>query len=173
MTPKLRFDQSKIIEIASRYEYSNSEDDLLNLRPKIRKRGYLKSEELMKISYWKAPRSSMHVLGNSSNYIEEITAFAFSAQEERSRIEILTLLTGVSWPSASVILHFYHTDPYPIIDFRALWSANLNIPGTYNFMKWWNYVVFCRLIAKEEHVDMRTLDRALWQYSKENQKTNQ
>ena len=169
MKPKIRFKEGKIKEFASRYEYSNSEIELVDLRSKVNSRGYLTKGELKKIAYWKAPRSSGHVINNSEEYIQEITAFALSASNERSRIEILTLLDGVSWPTASVILHFCHTDPYPIIDFRSLWSVNLEVPSQYGFELWWFYTECCRKIAQRNHVDMRTLDRALWQYSKENQ----
>jgi hypothetical protein len=39
----------------------------------------------------------------------------------------------------------------------------------YEFSFWWEYTQFCRKLAAEAGVSMRTLDRALWQYSKENQ----
>lgn len=87
----------------------------------------------------------------------------------RARIEALNLLDGVAWPTASVILHLFHSDPYPILDYRALWSLSLEQPTQYNFPFWWGYVEFCRGIAESANVDMRTLDKALWQYSKENQ----
>ena len=96
---------------------------------------------------------------------------AFAATEERSRIELLTLLDGVSWPTASVILHLFHQDRYPLLDFRALWSIGLDVPSQYSFAFWWSYVEFCREVAQRNAIDMRTLDRALWQYSKENQKS--
>ena len=99
----------------------------------------------------------------------EITSFALAAQCERSRIESLTLLDGVGWPMASVILHVFHADPYPILDYRALWSVSLPVPAPYSFAFWQRYVAFCRDIATTAGVDMRALDRALWQYSKENQ----
>ena len=47
--------------------------------------------------------------------VEDITRIALSTNSERLRIESLTLLDGVSWPSASVLLHFGHKDPYPIL----------------------------------------------------------
>jgi hypothetical protein len=75
----------------------------------------------------------------------------------------------VQWPTASVILHFFHRDPYPIIDFRALWTVSMEVPGQYNFEFWWQYVVFCRDLATKSSLNMRMLDLALWQYSKENQ----
>jgi len=111
MKSKLRLEESQINDIASRYEYANGEDEIIRLQPKIKKKGFLTAEELYKIAYWKSPRSSGHVSNNRDDYAQEITGFAFGAKNERSRIEVLTLLTGVSMPTASVILHFFHRDP--------------------------------------------------------------
>jgi len=72
---------------------------------------------------------SGHVEDNPEEYVKEITAFALGATTERSRIEVLTNLDGVRWPTASVILHFFHKEPYPIMDFRALWSVSLDVPA--------------------------------------------
>jgi hypothetical protein len=33
----------------------------------------------------------------------------------------------------------------------------------YNFEFWWEYTLFCRELAQEAKVNMRELDRALWQ----------
>jgi hypothetical protein len=104
---------------------------------------------------------------NQANYVQEVTSIALAAPSERVRIETLTILDGVSWPTASVILHFFHRSRYPILDFRALWSVKLKPPSQYGFDYWWSYVQYCRKLASANHVDMRTLDRALWQYSKE------
>jgi len=169
MKPKLRFRANRIQEIASRYDYSINEDKLTELRPKVQTRGYLLKKELQKIAHWKAPRSSGYVKTSSDDYVHEITGLSLKARNERIRIEILTLLDGVSWPTASVILHFSHSDPYPIIDFRALWSVSLEVPSQYGFKLWWCYTEFGRTIVQKNNVDMRTLDKALWQYSKENQ----
>jgi hypothetical protein len=40
---------------------------------------------------------------------------------------------------------------------------------THTFGLWWPYVEHCRRVAHENSVSMRVLDRALWQYSNENQ----
>jgi hypothetical protein len=109
------------------------------------------------------------VLSNSDTFVEEVTAFAFAAKDERARVESLTLLDGVLWPTASVILHLFHSDPYPIMDFRALWSLSADVPDQYCFSFWWDYVGECRLLRSRCGTDMRTLDRALWQFSKQNQ----
>lgn len=106
---------------------------------------------------------------NSDSFIKEITKIALTSEEERVRIEALTLLNGVQWPTASVVLHFFHKDPYPIIDFRALWTISMDTPNCYAFGLWWEYVEYCRNLAARAKMSMRELDQALWQYSKENQ----
>lgn len=167
---RLRFPESEIEQVAQRYEYGRDETALIELRSKVQRLGYLDKEELMQVARWKAPRSSGHVEGNENSYVKEITSWAFRATNERSRVEVLTVLDGVRWPSASVILHLFHKQPYPILDFRALWSVGLEVPKQYSFSFWWPYVLFCREVASRNHIDMRTFDQALWQYSKENQK---
>ena len=166
---KLRFPESEIISWAQEYEYPREENILVELQNDIQKAGYLTKDQLRLIACWKAPRSAGHIEKNQDKYVKEITSWSFSAHQERSRIEVLTLLNGVMWPTASVILHLFHKEPYPILDFRALWSAGMVVPKQYSFPFWWKYVQFCRTTAQKSSVDMRTLDRALWQYSKVNQ----
>ncbi|UQN08815.1 hypothetical protein [Deinococcus sp. QL22] len=122
-----------------------------------------------RLSRWKSPRSAPLIQRNDEAYVQEITRFALTTPLERARIEALTLLSGVAWPTASVILHLYHLERYPILDFRALWSVQADLKHAYDFGFWMAYVEFCRVQADEANVDMRTLDRALWQYSKEKQ----
>jgi len=167
---KLRFKESEIHQIAERYTYPYEETKLLSLRKVVLSKGYLSKDQLRLVAKWKAPRSAGHVEKNTDKYVKEITAFSFTAKDERARIESLTILDGVSWPTASVILHLFHKEKYPILDFRVLWSVTIGVPTQYSFPFWWPYVEFCRDIAKRNNVDMRTLDRAMWQYSKENQK---
>lgn len=169
MGPRLKFNQSQIQELAERYNYPLSELDLMRLKKTILSRGYLTKNDLKRVAFWKAPRSSGNADKNPEHYVEEVTGFALDTQSERARIESLTILDGVGWPTASVILHLFHRDPYPILDFRTLWSLSLYVPTQYTFNFWWPYVDFCRGLATEADVDMRTLDRALWQYSRENQ----
>ena len=169
MKPKLRFPARLIQDIAARYKDSIRDEEIMALKPGVLKRGYLLKTELSRVAYWKAPRSSGQVNRNSDEYVEEVTGFALRTTTERARVEILRILDGVSWPTGSVILHFFHQDPYPIIDYRALWSVSLEVPKQYTFDFWMMYVDFCRQLAESTGLDMRTLDRALWQYSKENQ----
>lgn len=167
--PELRFGLADITGIARRYPCPVLETGLMELRPEVLQRGHLTKSELQSIAQWKAPRSARHAARDTDEHVIEITRLALAAECERTRIEVLTLLDGVSWPTASAILHLFHRAPYPILDFRALWSVSLGVPTQYSFGFWWPYVEFCRDAAREAGVDMRTLDRALWQYSKESQ----
>ncbi len=166
---KLRFAESKIKHYAARYSYGRNENELLALREVVQVTGHLTKAQLRLLAQWKSPRSAPHIEKNSEEFIQEITRFALRAGEERTRIEALTLLSGVFWPTASVVLHVFHVDRYPIIDFRALWSVGTDVPKQYTFSFWHKYVEYCRTLAKRNDVNMRVLDRALWQYSSENQ----
>lgn len=157
-------------DLASRYVYPLEDGIEKYLGPAAKARGYLRKHELVRLCYWKTPRTRARVARNLASFVEETTRLALSSRNEQVRIQVLTLLHGVSWPTASVILHFCHQEPYPIIDFRALWSLGVDHPPAfYSFDYWWRYVLCCRRLAEELGVSMRTLDRALWQYSKENQ----
>lgn len=164
---KLRCRIAELEGLASRYEYDTT--DLAVYAPEIKSRGYLTKADLKAVADWKSPRSAGHVAKNDDGFVREITRTALSAKNERTRIEVLTLLDGVQWPTASVILHFFHRGMYPIVDFRALWSISLEVPNQYTFGFWWDYVCYCRDLARTSHMSMRALDMALWQYSKENQ----
>jgi len=54
--------------------------------------------------------------------VREATQTALETADERAKTYILRTLAGVEWPTASVILHFCNRQPYPILDYRALWS---------------------------------------------------
>ena len=166
---RLRFPISRIAALHGRYVYPRTESELMQLTPLIRRQGYLTKEQLQRLAHWKSPRSAGKVEANTEGFVREITGLALTASDERTRIEPLTLLDGVSWPTASVILHLFHLDKYPLLDVRALWSVSAKPSSAHNFALWEKYVAFTRGIAERALVDMRVLDRALWQYSRENQ----
>ena len=166
---KLRFGESTIADWATQYRITRKEPELLALRPTVRRGGFLTKAQLAQLARWKSPRSAPRVARNSDAYVREITGFALGARDERARIESLTLLDGVQCPTASVVLHLFHEEPYPLLDYRAVWSVQASQPKHYTFPFWLEYVQFCRSVAEKASVDMRTLDRALWQFSKANQ----
>ena len=173
----LEFDHEKIGDLAQRYtagqpqKEREAEAQITDvLGPAARKRGWFTKAEFLNLCEWKSPRTKSLCARNEEGYIIEVTKLALKTESERLRIEVLTLLDGVGWPTASVLLHFGYHDQYPILDFRALWSLNIPQPKVeYRFSFWWEYVTTCQELAKKLDVAMRELDRALWQYSLESQ----
>jgi hypothetical protein len=153
--------------LASRFSVGD-EGAVESLVAGVKSRGYLTRDELLIVCRWKSPRPLPIVKRNGSEDVEQITACALGASNERLRIGAPLLLQGVSWPTASVLLHFFHSDPYPVLDFRAVWSVGFSRPAAYTFEFWWEYVMVCRGLSESLGLPMRTVDRALWQYSKEN-----
>lgn len=165
----LKFSHDAIEQWADVYDYPGLETTAADVGDVVRRRGFLTRDDLVILCRWKSPRIQGRCAGNDGSFVEETTRLALSTREERLRIEILTLLQGVGWPMASVILHWCHADPYPILDFRALWSLGYEQPPTYDFAFWLAYTTFCRKIANSQAISMRTLDKALWAFSKHNQ----
>ena len=168
MTFKLRIPLADIPYWCARYEYDDSIP--AELGPIAKKRGHLTKAEFLTFARWKTVRTQKRCQANSPEFVKAVTAAAMASPEERLRIEVLTLLSGVQWPTASVILHFCAIESYPILDFRALWSLSKVQPKSgYDFPFWWGYCEATRRLAATARVSMRVLDRALWQYSRENQ----
>jgi len=162
-----RFHPADIAALASRYPINNEDILTEQIKPAVRERGYLMLEELKIVCGWKSQRSKSRVAKNEPEDVRAITKVSLETSNERLRIGSLLLLDGIEYPTASVILHFFHPEPYPILDFRALEALNITKPNAYNFRFWEHYVAITRRIAIENGVDMRVLDRALWQWSKE------
>ncbi len=166
---RLRFPIAEVPKRAAAYSYAD-DAEVEAIGGTARMRGFYTRDEFLTVARWKTPRSQSRCARNSEALMEETTAAALRASDERLRIGALMLLDGVSMPTASVLLHLAHTDPYPIIDSRALWSLGIEKPpATYSFEFWQEYTRTCRSLAKQARVSMRTLDRALWQFSKERQ----
>lgn len=165
---RLRVREDELAIWARRYSYPG--DGAIEARVKpARIRGHLLRGEFLALCRWKTPRSQPHCRRNHDDYIRQVTRIALSTTNEELKIRVLLLLDGVSWPTASVILHFCDRGKYPILDVRALWSVGLRRVPAYSFMLWLGYTRFIRGISSRTGLSMRTIDRALWQYSKERQ----
>ena len=166
----MRIPDNRTAFLALHEAYGNNDDDgrLLPLVKEVKARRHLTPPELEALCRWKSARPLPLIRSNSPAEVEDITRWVFATSVERVRIEALLLLRGVSWPMASAVLHWFHPDPYPVLDVRALWSLGHSVPSSYSFPFWWNYVVACRSLARRFRLPMRTVDRALWQYSKAN-----
>ena len=172
ITFKLRFPKAEVPKWSSRYDAAQDEHLLNVIKPGVDRRGYLQRDEFLMVCRWKTPRSQPRCSRNDPQEIEAVTKIALSpATPDRLKIQILTLLSGVGWPTASVILHLFDAAHFPILDYRALWSLRRDLPSQYGYDFWHEYTQFTRALAVDVGCGMRTLDRALWQYSKENQLT--
>lgn len=167
---ELRFSRRDIAKWASRFSYE-SDIEIEQVGSTARARGYLTRSEFVKLCRWKSPRSHPLVRANPTDVVEAVTGAALGTTDERAKMGLLRALSGVSWPTASVILHFCDRERYPILDFRALWSLGYRTPPPYTLQFWLAYVKFTRDLAKRTRSSMRQVDRALWQYSKERQRT--
>ena len=175
----LRFPASDIYEHADSYWQMSSReidrllenDVILQIGPVIRHQHHLTLAQLRTLCRWKSPRSQPYVARNDDAFVQAVTHTSLTTDHDRLRIEVLLLLAGVQWPTASVILHFGYDNLYPILDVRALWSAGVDKPESipHTHALWQAYTSFCRTTANAAGVTLRTLDRALWQYARENQ----
>jgi thermostable 8-oxoguanine DNA glycosylase len=166
----LQFDPSDISDIADRYSYDDARERRVTeeIGPTALRRGHFTRAEFLEVCRWKTPRSQRLVELNPATDIEQVTRLAVSATSEAVRIGVLRALQGVDWATASVFLHFGHQEPYPIIDFRALEALGVSRGSViYSLALWLAYVRRCRELARQYDIDMRRLDRALWQWSKE------
>jgi hypothetical protein len=168
MVPALRIPQQEVIAYRDRYDYT-VDPKLDHVTIAAQTQGYLTRKQLHEIARWKSPRRAALVNENDEAFVREITSFAFRASFEQSRIGSLVLLSGVHYPTASVILHFCVDSSYPILDFRAIWSLGLKQPSVYTPEYWMEYTEVCRKLAASHGLSVRELDMALWQYSREHQ----
>ena len=166
---KLRANILDILEEGLPIYNLQTDTEVINLGKKIQTKGFASKEELRIFSDWKSPRIRKHILSNENKTISEITKDVLRSKSEYVHIGALLLLKGISYPVASAFLHFCHKTKYPIIDYRALWTLGYDELPTYDINFWLLYVKFTRDLANKNNLNMRTLDRALWGYSKKYQ----
>jgi hypothetical protein len=167
---EIRFPLADIPKWSARYSYAATDTRLgSEVRPAVQKRGYLTTSDFLEICYWKTPRSQSRCGNNSAAEIQVLTQLALATNEEPLKMELLRALNGVDWATASTLLHFCDERPYPILDYRALWSLGYPQPPHYTMTFWLSYLGYVRGLAHNTHHQIRTVDRALWQYSKEHQ----
>jgi len=171
---EMKLSREKIIEYSNKYDsiFRATDDEKYEkeLKNWFLSNKYLDKRHFVILGLWKSKRPKKHYENNDDEFIREITSFALSTKNERASIGSLLLIKGASWPVASVILHFAYPNKYPILDFRAIWSLGWQQPKSYDFGFWEKYTEELRKLSEKYQVSLRTLDKALWYYSKENQK---
>jgi hypothetical protein len=165
-TFKLQFPATEIEALAERFGYTDGAR-LLEVGAAVRARGHYTRAEFVEVCAWKTPRSRPKVAMNSEAEVLEATSRALTASDEETRMRALLELEGVGAPTASTLLYVAFPDDYPILDVRALESLGVKPRSQYPVGFWLEYLSACREIARRAGVRIRTLDKALWQYSKE------
>ena len=163
-----KFNAEDVETLQSRYDKSYDQKLVDIVRP-ARDRQYLTKAELAILGDWKSPRIRSRLARNSEDEVRVVTQMALETSSVKLAVHIPQALVGVGMPVASTILHWFHKDPFPILDFRALWSLGFNTLPVYSLDFWEDYVACIRKLQVSWDFDIRTIDRALWQYSKENQ----
>lgn len=123
---------------------------------------------------WKSERVVHYLIGNSNEKIKR--ALAIAALPETSTDAAVTALLelhGVDLPVASAILAAIFPERYTVLDFRALEALG---HARHDVRFYEEYLAFCKRLAESNIVQaqsdlpaptpLRTLDRALWEWSK-------
>jgi len=162
---QLRFPETDLRKYQALYDYKVDTRQLEKYYQIGPAQGHLTIQQLDEIVTWKSERRPALVWENDPELVAELTTFAFSAKHAAARIGALTLLSGVGYPTASVICRYCIDQNDPIIDERALWSLVLEKPNNYTFPFWEAYVAICRGLAQRNGMTVREVDMALWKYS--------
>jgi hypothetical protein len=163
---ELQFSIAEIAALAGRFP--GADDTRLDaVGAAVRARGHYTRAEFVEVCGWKTPRSRPKVAANPEPVVIATTGRALGASDEGDRMAALLELGGVGVPTASTLLYVAFPQDYPILDVRALESLGVKSRSTYPLSFWLAYLEACRAIARQAGVSLRTLDKALWQRSKE------
>jgi GrpB-like predicted nucleotidyltransferase (UPF0157 family) len=163
---RLQFPAGEIKALAGRFPEVD-EAAFLAVGAAARARGHYTRSEFIEVCAWKTVRSRPRVAINTRAAVARLTGRALAARDEAVRITALLELHGVGMPTASTLLYCAFPDDYPILDVRALESLGIKARTHYTVSFWLEYLYACRRLAYGAGVSLRTLDKALWQHSKE------
>jgi hypothetical protein len=140
-------------------------------------RSWTKSD-LVGIVRWKRLYRHMpRIEKNPESEVDERLRFAFMTEEERLRIEILFLISGVGAALASAILMFTFPERFGVFDFHAYnalkhlryWRPKKK-PGDFRARELLDYFDVLRSLAESKRTTAREADKAL--YSSDKVKTD-
>ena len=163
---EIQFAPELVPELAARFPVVD-ESAVETIGAPVRARGYYQRREFLLVCAWKTPRSGPRVARNTGPAIRAATRRALADPDEAARMAALLTLSGVGVPTASTLLYFALPARYPILDVRALESLGVKPRSQYPIAFWLGYLEACRALADRCGVSLRTLDMALWQWSKE------
>jgi hypothetical protein len=118
--------------------------------------------------FWK--RIEQQFATNDDQSIAAALETVVTAAGGAEAVAALTNLAGIGVPTASAILTAIFPEKYTVIDGLALRALGIaDSQATFYLL----YNNFCRSLAAEHKIDLRTLDRALWQWGKTNRPKRQ
>lgn len=165
VSPKIGPEEA--VSLARQYPVDEDREPLL-AGAAIRDRGDFTRDNLAKIFKWKTrDRGKSRLLRNQDAEIEEALRLATGAIHPRTAISVLRGLDGVEVPVASAVMTMIYPNRYTVIDFRAL--ETLGVEQSFPTVTYYlAYLHRCQIIAKDWCLSLRELDRALWQWSVNN-----
>jgi hypothetical protein len=163
----LQFPIERVREYAARFDAA-ADAPALAIGRAARERGYYRLDEFVAACRWKTPRSAPLVARNTAAEVEAATRVALGpVGSAGERMQALRSLHGVEWATGSVLLHLAFPDRFPILDVRALHALGVTGRSSFTVAFWEAYVAECGRLAAAAGVDGRTLDHALWAWSKQ------
>ncbi|WP_049926961.1 hypothetical protein [Halopiger goleimassiliensis] len=87
-----------------------------------REQGYLTREQLYEIAYESSTRSAYHVERNPEARCRTVTANVLAVDDDFSKIQLLTGLSGFKAPTASCVLTAYDPERHAVVDTRV-WAS--------------------------------------------------
>lgn len=123
---------------------------------------------------WKSERAVQYLIGNSNEKIRQALTVAVSPDATtETAVKALIELHGVDLPVASAILAAIFPERYTVLDYRALEALG---HAQHDVKFYEEYLDFCKRLAESNIVSpqsdlpaptpLRTLDRALWEWSR-------
>lgn len=141
-----------------------------------RARGHLTPAELRAIGYWKSPRAIRLISANGRQRVRTATMAALRARSERTRLDALLSLHGVSVSMASAILTLLDPRRYGVLDIRV-WQLLHGIGAVtrtpngvgFTFEHWHSFLSIVRPLAKKHGVPVRNVELALFEAHRRHQ----
>ena len=166
----LRFPADQIASLIDKY--GSGDEPMFAIGNRAQTAGYYTRPDFSAVCDWKTRgRVRRHYALNTPEDVRRQTGTALARSSDKSSIEALIALKGVGIPTASMLLHLALPKWYPVIDRRALWSLGHESP-TISVPFWLDYVEFCRAQSLKYRRSLRDMDRAMFQYSRDNQPKN-
>lgn len=166
---KLRreFQVAQIRDLAARSTISSKVAGLAEIGERARTAGYYSKEDFSILC--RETHASKICRRNSADAVVWFTGISLSSDSEQERIESLMRLSGVSWVTASVLLHFAFENQYPVVSWETIWLWLPEYCGkpSIDFGFWLEYMRCSQKLCSVSGVSMRQLHLAMWQFTAE------